>query len=141
MSVELKIKSKHLAEEAKIIRFEEHKLKRQIDWMEARQQGETAKLRDSWMSIKNHRRLDVRNENRATFLARAFIAGKPYKAIEAKVHDIGTLNQLVSTRVTEMVAKYGRAMRRRWNTEKKAYLFDQEEYNDLKKSLLAWIAA
>lgn len=138
MSTELKIKSKHLGEEAKIIRFEEHKLRKQIDWLEGRQQDAT-KLRNLWLNIKDHRRRDVRNENRATFLARAFIAGKPYKSVEAKVHDTGTLLFLVQTRVLEMVAKYGRKMTKRWNQEKKAYTYDQDSYNALRKELLSWI--
>ena len=32
MSIELKIKSKHLSEEARIIRFEEHKQLKQYQW-------------------------------------------------------------------------------------------------------------
>ena len=38
MSVELKIKSKHLSEEARIIRFEERKFRKQVDWLKGRQQ-------------------------------------------------------------------------------------------------------
>jgi hypothetical protein len=38
MSIELKIKSKHLSVEAKIIRFEEHKLTKQIKWLKEHQQ-------------------------------------------------------------------------------------------------------
>ena len=140
MSVELKIKSKHLSEEAKIIRFEEHKLRKQITWLEDHQRAEEAfKLHTTWLDVKDHRRKDVRNENRSTFLARAYIAGKSYHTIEAKVHDVGTLQGLVVTRVAEMVAKYGRGMRKTWNRDKKAYIYDEQSYNMLKKELLAWI--
>ncbi len=33
MSIELKVKSKHLSVEAQIIRFEENKLRKQIKWI------------------------------------------------------------------------------------------------------------
>lgn len=138
MSTELKIKSKHLGEEAKIIRFEEHKLRKQIDWLESRQE-DASKVRSTWLSIKDHRRKDVRNENRATFLARAFIAGKPYSAVEAKVHDAQLLRFLVTTRVTEMVAKYGRKMVKRWDSYAKAHRYDVAEYAALQNELLSWI--
>lgn len=138
MSTELKIKSKHLGEEAKIIRFEEHKLKRQITWLEEHQQDAT-KIRETWMSIKDHRRKDVRNENRSTFLARAFISGKPYSSVEAKVHDRQALHHLVTTRVSEMVAKYGRKMTKRWDSYAKTHRYDIADYAALQKELLSWI--
>ena len=83
MSIELKIKSKHLSVEAKIIRFEEHKLTKQIKWLKEHQQTYETQF---WKrhSLNQHRKVDVRNENRATFLARAFIAGKPYSSVEQK---------------------------------------------------------
>jgi hypothetical protein len=138
MSVELKIKSKHLGEEAKIIRFEEHKLKRQIVWLESHQK-DARKLRDTWLSIKDHRRRDVRQENRATFLARAFIAGKPYKSVEAKVHDSGTLYGMLNNRVFEMVAKYGNnKIFKKWNSTSRKSEFDPAEAAALRKKLLAW---
>lgn len=83
MSIELKIKSKHLSVEAKIIRFEEHKLKKQIKWLKEHQQSyETPYWKRE--SLSRHRKVDVRNENRATFLARAFIAGKSYSSVEQR---------------------------------------------------------
>jgi aspartyl/asparaginyl beta-hydroxylase (cupin superfamily) len=83
MSVELKIKSKHLGLEAKVIKFEEAKLKRQIRWHSKRLSPNT-KLEWKLNSITNHRKWDVRNENRATFLARAYIDGVPYNTVEKK---------------------------------------------------------
>ena len=82
MSVELKIKSKHLSVEARIIRFEERKLLKQYRWAEAKhhQTGNNdmyPRWHDvaftSYCSLSKHRKWDVRNENRATFLARAYI--------------------------------------------------------------------
>jgi len=93
MSIELKIKSKHLTEEAKIIRFEERKQK--------------ARNKELFWSLRSHRTWEVRNENRATFLARAYLAGKSYKSIEHKVHDIWKLKAYILPRTLVMVNKYG----------------------------------
>ena len=83
MSIELKIKSKNLSEESRIIRFEEHKIKKQARWSRERQGSVTAdKIMDTWHSLNQHRRYDVRNENRATFLARAYLDSKTYSSIE-----------------------------------------------------------
>jgi hypothetical protein len=93
MSIELKIKSKHLSEESKIIRFEEYKLLKQIAYN--RKQHYTSgnnqeyplwKDKKHWkyVSISNHRKIDVRNENRATFLARAYLNGQSYESVEFK---------------------------------------------------------
>lgn len=111
MSIELKIKSKHLSEEARIIRFEEHKIKKQARW--AREKQETAnasKIMDTWHSLNHHRRYDVRNENRATFLARAYLDGKAYSSVEQKRSDDQeyVFFQKVLPRVLTMVKKYGK---------------------------------
>ena len=104
MSIELKIKSKHLSLEAKVIRFEENKLKKQIEWCKNRQ-DDTA-LRNTWQSLNTHRRWDVRNENRATYLARAFIAGRAYTDVEKKRNDLGVFNCYIIPRIVSMVMKY-----------------------------------
>jgi hypothetical protein len=110
MSLELKIKSKHLTEEAKIIRFEENKLLRQVRYLhETQRDNEADKKFAQWSSLNTHRRQDVRVENRATFLARAFIAGKNYFEIEQKrspemEYDFQTR---VIPRLVSMVNKYG----------------------------------
>lgn len=93
MSVELKVKSKHLSEEAKIIRFEERKQK--------------AKNKSLFWNLRHHRTWDVRNENRATYLARAFLADKAYKTVEQKIHSPEFLEGVIIPRVLAMVNKYG----------------------------------
>ena len=111
MSLELKIKSKHLTEEAKIIRFEEHKLLRQVRYLhETQRDAEADKKFAQWSSLNVHRRHDVRIENRATFLARAFLAQKPYNYIEQKRSDDYEyyFQNLVLPRVVSMVNKYGK---------------------------------
>ena len=105
MSIELKIKSKHLGLEAKVIKFEEAKLKKQIRW-HSKAQSPNKNLEWKLNSITEHRRWNVRNENRATFLARALIAGVPYKAVEHKVKDDVKLKVYVLPRVLSMVQKY-----------------------------------
>jgi len=141
MSVELKVKSKHLSEEARIIRFEEHKFRKQVDWLKARQMP-YEKEHDTMMSLKDHRRKDVRNENRATFLARAYIAGKEYKTVEQKCNDLGTLCHTVVPRVCDMVNKYGPASQRlnkKWNVERKRYEYDPALWAEFQKKILTWL--
>ena len=107
MSIELKVKSKHLSVEARIIRHEEIKLKRQIEWKKQNEQDQTIE-RDQWTSLNGHRRWDVRNENRATFLARAYIAGKTYKKVEQKrkYERECLFYQYILPRVLSLVKKY-----------------------------------
>lgn len=108
MSIELKIKSKHLSVESKIIRFEEKKLKRAIKWHTSRQL-ECGKLQGERHSLWSHRTNEVRNENRATFLARAYIAGKPYHVIEQSrtPEKEYAFKTVIIPRIHAMVAKYG----------------------------------
>jgi len=108
MSIELKIKSKHLSEEARIIRFEENKLKKQARWLRDHQLNDVSVHKD-FLNLKQHRRWDVRNENRATFLARAYLEGKRYCEVEnkRKPENEYTFTAFVIPRVLTMVNKYG----------------------------------
>jgi len=105
MSLQLKIKSKHLGEEARIIRFEENKLKKRA--LSAKTEDKKNEYISSLSNIQYHRKWDVRNENRATFLARAYIAGKPYKYAEPKRKDDIRFVINILPRVLAMVQKYG----------------------------------
>ena len=107
MSIKLKIKSKHLGLEAKVIKFEEAKLKKQIRW-HSKNQSPNKDLECKLNSITEHRRWNVRNENRATFLARAFIAGVPYKTVEhkRKPETDYKFQVYILPRVLSMVQKY-----------------------------------
>ena len=107
MSIELKIKSKHLSVESKIIKFEEAKLKKQIRW-HSRRLSPNHKLEWKLNSLVHHRRHDVRIENRATYLARAFIAQKPYKMVEQSrtAENEHTFRTYVIPRVVAMLQKY-----------------------------------
>ena len=123
MSIELKIKSKHLGEEARVIRHEEQKLKKQSAWLREKFGPELSTptegkswynwprtplgvTQDKLQCISSHRKWEVRNENRATFLARAFLAGKPYRSVEAKVKDQSRFDSYILPRLLKLVAKY-----------------------------------
>ena len=82
----LKIKVKHLAEESRIIRFEEK-----------RNNGDT---RD-WLYF--HRIFDVRSEARATHIAYAFAKGTKLQNVERYPENIPSG---IWARVTQMVKKY-----------------------------------
>lgn len=120
MSVELKIKTKHLALEPAIIKCEEYKLKKQIKaYREYYQVTETDhwtlhkthpalnQLKYKLISLISHRRWDLKNEVRATLLARAYIANKPYALVERTRKDEITFNLEIVPRVVKMVARYG----------------------------------
>lgn len=107
MSIKLKIKSKHLALEAGVIRFEERKLKRQIEWLKQHQKNEAeTSLMGTWNSLNSHRRFEVRNEARATYLARAYIEGRKYNTVEREIEDNGTFYSYIMPRVVSMVIRY-----------------------------------
>ena len=82
----LKIKAKHLAQEAKIIKFEERK---------------TNGCTRDW--LHSHRIHVVRPEARATQIAYAFAKGKTLRAVERYPESIP---ESVWSRVTKMVKSY-----------------------------------
>jgi len=127
MSIKLKIKSKHLSEEARIIRFEERKLLKSIryrrnKYKEAGHNGEYNTSTDidynTYASISHHRKWDVRNEQRATFLARAYIAGIPYNKVEQKRKDDYKFNRYIIPRICSMVLRYGKYEHGDWSWDK-----------------------
>jgi hypothetical protein len=103
MCIELKIKAKHLALEPSIIKREENKLKGQIKYTKGTDSSLIWKLN----SLTNHRKWNVRNEARATELARAYLAGKPYSYVEKKRNNDGMFQLYIVPRIVAMVAKYG----------------------------------
>ena len=112
MSIELKIKSKHLALEPEIIRKEERKLLNQIKHLKSYHQinddydSLIYPLHSKFNSLSFHRKTVVRNEARATYLARAYIKGVPYATVE-QTSDRYTLKNSILPRVLDMVARYG----------------------------------
>ena len=147
MSVELKIKHKHLALEPAIIRKEEQKIRNQIEWLKQKHQIQSANMFDDmfyplhkkWYSLHNHRIFDVRYESRATHLARAYLAGIPYEKLEKKIHDKTVFKALILPRVYRMVAKYQeKPLQKRWNREKNMMTYNDEEFTHLQNAIKAW---
>lgn len=143
MSIELKIKSKHLALEPAIIRMEERKLLKQIKHTKQFHQVNdnftdlTYPLHIKYSSLSNHRKWDVRNEARATYLARAFIFGQPYKEVECKRENEFLFKTHIVPRVFSMVAKYGKnPIRKYWNGKVNDYR--PEEKEELTNAILEW---
>jgi hypothetical protein len=112
MCIELKIKAKHLALEPAIIKREEAKLKRRIKYH--RSDDKTSAISLTWKlhSLTNHRKTVVRNESRATHLARTYLAGKPYSYAESSSrrtewgHEC-FFSMVIVPRIVAMVQRYG----------------------------------
>lgn len=105
MCIELKIKAKHLALEPSIIRTEEERLRKQMKYNRGEKSyWDLERKRDSLIL---HRRWNVRNESRATELARAYLAGKPYSYVEKKRKDDGMFQLYIVPRIVAMVTRYG----------------------------------
>lgn len=141
MTVELKIKSKHLALEPAIIRHEERKLLKQIRANRNYQDNTTAeKLTSKWYSLYTHRKWDVRNEARATLLARAYLAGKPYKSVEKTCYDGHLLKVVILPRIVSMVMKYGPNLYfKKWDKVKGKEDYDTADKIKVSDEILAWI--
>ena len=84
--IELKVKVKSLAAEAKIIRLEEHR----------------AKTPDARASLHNHRVGVVRSATRHTLLAYGYLRGRSYRQLEASCKRTPDWSV-----VEKMVQKYG----------------------------------
>jgi hypothetical protein len=147
MSVELKIKAKHLATEPAIIRKEEQKILKQIKWLKQQHQIQQANMFDDmfypyhrkWWNLQHHRKTVVRNESRATHLARAYLAGIPYEKVEKKIHDDTVLCAIILPRVYNMVAKYqDKPLQKRWNRDRNMFAYNEDEFKQLQDSIKAW---
>lgn len=114
MCIELKIKAKHLALEPSIIRHEEDKLKKQIKYHRSSDATSAFTLARKLDELITHRRWNVRNESRATTLARAYLAGKPYLSVEkrSKENDV-MFSCYIVPRIIAMVTKYGKGDQRK----------------------------
>lgn len=87
----LRIKAKHLAEEARIIRREAQ----QVSGLERH-------------ALNEHRKWTVRNEARATQLAYQFLRGRrEYREIEGPSTNIHFRQSYIDARIRAMVKKYG----------------------------------
>ena len=146
MSVELKIKSKHLAFEPAIIRKEEYKLIdrmrqfREFHQVDGSKDPDYFLMQSEYYGLARHRTWDVKNEARATYLARAFIDGKTYSKTERRTEKRGPIfTKRILPRVVDMVAKYGAPQDRihkYWNGTRQWYR--PEEYNALIDKIYQW---
>lgn len=153
MSIELKIKAKHLALEPAIIRKEEKKLMMQFAWLKQKHQitnvslwaiydkhPELYKLHSKRYSLEHHRKTVVRNASRATHLARAYIAGMPYSRVEKKREDELLFKHVILPEVFRMVAKYSaKPLQKKYNRETKITDYDAVEKENLMKAIDKWL--
>ncbi len=102
MSIHLKIKSKHLASESRIIKLEETKLKRRIRYARLKSKNPNS-LVNSLNDLSSHRKAIVRSHARSTHLAYGFLRGKRYRRIE----DSRTRTTPNWKEVERMIVKYG----------------------------------
>jgi len=105
MSIELKIKSKTLAAEARIIRFEKNRQRAKAKLARALHPDQATIHADAASSLQSHGALVVRKAARSTHIAACFLRGTPYKKVEAKLRK-GTKKPDWEA-VERMVKKYG----------------------------------
>lgn len=109
MSVKyLKVKVKSLAEEARIIRHEEHAAKRQYRWAKDQQGAEAiyTEAHNTFWGLRQHRTYDVRNEARAAHIAYGYLRGLSYAVIETPDVPLNPKSQIFY-RVLVLINKYG----------------------------------
>ena len=110
MSIELKVKAKSLAAEAKIIRQEE---------AIALKEGYTF----TYQRLHRHRVVVVRPEARYTHLARGFIKGTPYRTIETT-----TRTEPEIRRIQKLVERYSAR-----------HAFKPNRSDTIKKEIAQWL--
>ncbi len=152
MSIELKIKAKHLALEPAIIRREEQKLKKQFAWFKQKHQitendftqiflnhRELYNIHSKRYSLEHHRKTVVRNASRSTHLARAYIAGMSYDRVEKKREDELLFKHVILPEVFRMVAKYSaKPLQKKYNRETKITDYDTVEKENLMNAINKW---
>lgn len=151
MSIELKIKSKHLSEEARIIRFSEQKLLKTLAYKRKKHKetGTTEPFKEyvcsefqQYLSLKDHRKVDVAIENRATFLARAYLSGKLYCSIEQKRLDVKEHDfwNFVFPRIVSMVARYlPNSPYRKYDYKQRRWVLNNDTIHNLEIQIKNWI--
>lgn len=141
MSTELKIKAKHLALEPAIIRKEESKLLKQARWHRQQQEfKESDVLIGRAANLAMHRKWNVRNEARATQLARAYIAGTPYSKVE-RSKNWKLFKLQIYPRIIAMVAKYGSPedrLHKMWNPKTFRNEYNEAQHNQLQAKICRW---
>lgn len=90
--VYLKVKIKSLAAEAAIIRREERRFRPR--WKSVKD--------ETYLRLRGHRTMDVRQEARSAQLAYALLRERRYLAIESKCYD-----KVPFSRIADLIEKYG----------------------------------
>jgi len=111
----LKVKIKSLAAEARIIRKEEHKAKAHYRYLKNKQGHEDQynRAQSTWYGLQQHRKIDVRQEARASLLAYAFIRNKPFVFAEPNTDRFANDGSFkyelacLTGRIAKMATKYG----------------------------------
>lgn len=99
---ELKIKAMSIGSEQSIIHREEIKTKRLARRLRQRQKADIAERHmDNFWKMRNHRE-ELREEARATHIARCFLSGHPYTKAERSRHSDPNWSKVIS-----MIDKYG----------------------------------
>jgi hypothetical protein len=133
--IELKVKRKSLAAEAKIIRKEERKALSSARWELARGRaaGNTTLDPNKWAdaarsgygqfrTLQEHRKVAVRGASRAAHLAHAFLTGRTYKCVERSTKPDNGPNLYF---VADNIRKFGNAdLRKRPRNEIIGLLID-----------------
>lgn len=110
MSIQLKVKAKSLAVEAQIIRKEERKLIKSARWtMRFKGLHDANIIRDQYESVHLHRVREVRQESRATHLARAYLVSMPYSKVESGRKETREYKFMTHTlsRTLKLIKRYG----------------------------------
>lgn len=78
----MRVKLRSLAEEARIIRNYERKLRKR--WRKEKAQEKAESLQETYGKLHRHRVVALRREARAGYLAYGFLRGRPYNTIEER---------------------------------------------------------
>ncbi len=105
MSIQLKIKIKSLAAEARFIRIEELKARKMARANAAHQQPKESQVASDFRhSLHTHRTQVVRPEARSSQLAYGFLRGRKYSQLESSVRPDNPPNLKA---ITSMVERFG----------------------------------
>lgn len=110
----MKVRIKELAQEAKFIRFEENKTKKQMVYMYEKLEGKPnmdySYLCYDWYDLRSHRKVEVREAARAAQLAYGFLREIPYSEIESKrkPEKEYNFNQRIKPEIKRLAKKFGK---------------------------------
>jgi len=140
--IKLKIKIKHLALEPAIIRKEEQSLLRQSAWIRKQygtndldeNDNELEALRFAYYDLSQHRKINVREEARATLLVYGYLRGKKYSEVEHPLSNYWNIN---TTSVCRMIMTYGPIYYTKYTD--KSHPENLKNMKDVLKEFRTWI--